>query len=219
MYQRSSRDFFHLCPYSSVRQAAIASSPRSRPRRSGFWCLHPIPLRVYTYTPDGIPPQTPGLLPGLRASGSTNRSGDRLPSRLSRGWLPVPSSVSAVSLGERHGWGLARKASSPPSFSCCFHDRGVGKTDRMAHFANAFALQQRPAASHAAHLQCFCTTFGSHGSYQRGVPMTIRRSIVLFFHLLIFILSRESFDPSRSLSAPDPPLPPPSPLPGRMVTR
>jgi len=111
--------FFTLV-HSSVRQSAIASSSRSRTRRSGFWGLHPILLRMYHAYPGWyVTPNSRAITwaTRFRVHKSVGKTAALAP------FNRMPSNsffCSAVSLGERPGWGLARKASSPPCFSRCF---------------------------------------------------------------------------------------------------
>ena len=105
----------------SSHQRATASSSRSRARRSGFWQLHPIRRRI-RQTCDGwyLTPNVRLITSATRASvqSSVGKPAARAPLRrmLSNSW-----SWSAVNRAGRPGWGLARRASIPPSSSFRFH--------------------------------------------------------------------------------------------------
>ena len=120
--------FFSPCL--SLRAPGGASSSRSRACRSGFWGLHLIPLRMYhTYPGWYVIPNSRAITWATRFG--VHKSVGKTATLASFNRMPSNSFFcSAVSLGERPGWGLARKASSPPCFSCCFLRETKGEKHR-----------------------------------------------------------------------------------------
>jgi len=102
MYQPWSWDFFHFCSF--LRAPGGASSSRSRARRSGFWGLHLILLRMYhTYPGWYVTPNSRAITWATRFR--VHKSVGKTAALASFNRMPSNSFFcSAVSLGERPGW-------------------------------------------------------------------------------------------------------------------
>jgi len=121
------------CGHVSSRQAVIASSSRSRARRSGFCGLQPRSRSTYQTWPGWY--LTPKWVSITRATRSRVHKSVAKPATSGpcRKSATSASFCSGESAAGRPGWRLAFSASSPPSFRASFHrstDVGVTPTSR-----------------------------------------------------------------------------------------
>jgi hypothetical protein len=168
----------------------MASSSRSLARRWGFWGLHPIPRSRYQTRPGWYCTSNSRWITWATRRRVHKSVGNPAALAPRRRISARRCFWSAVRRGGRPGWGLARSASTPCSWSTFFptRNRGRGDADQTTHFPDSSACLEHPNGDHPAHFQSFCTPFGPHPTilptcdrwdifYTKDVTMARRRSI------------------------------------------